>query len=594
MSKAAVGYSVSFTALFRRLWKHITPTRRLQFAGLMLLMITTSVAELLSIGAVIPFLGVLTAPHVALTHYWTQKLIYVFGSGIEDHLVFALTCLFIASILLSGFLRILLLWTQTRLGHALGSDFSVTMYHRTLYQPYSVHLSRNSSEVIAGISNKAKTIVGSTLLPIMTIMSSAMLLGSILFILLHIEPVATLSAFGFVVALYVMIFVIMRQRLINISRVTSDGQTQLIKVLREGLGSIRDIIINRAQFNYWKAYKAVDTPLRRAVANAQIISISPRYLIESLGMSLIAVIAYFLYDTDGSGKGGAIPVLGAIAMGAQRMLPLLQQAYSSLTLIRSGQISLSDSLDLMDQPLEPDPVNSLTLPFERSIVFRNVTFKFSTDSPEVLHSLNVKISKGSRVGVVGRTGAGKSTFLDVLMGLLSPTKGELLIDGVVIDDRNRQGWLKHIAHVPQNIYLFDGTVEENIAFGELKENINRDRIRTAARGAHIADFIESLRLSYDSHVGERGVKLSGGQRQRIAIARALYRKADVVVFDEATSALDVETERQVMNEVDSLGIGCTTILVSHRLSALKDCDQIIEIDNGRIMRIGAYPDFIGS
>ena len=560
---------------------------------LSMLMIVASIAEVASIGAILPFLGLLISPEQVFTHPWGGYLSQLLGLNTPKDLLLPITVLFATAAFLSGAMRLLLLWAQTSLGHAIGADFSLSMYRINLYQPYAVHVSRNSSEVISGISNKAKAIVGSTLLPLMTIVSSLMLLGSILVVLLNIQPKVTLMAFAGFGLIYVLLILMTKRRLLKSSREISEGYTALIKVLQEGLGGIRDVLIDGTQAIHCRVYEAVDTPLRRAVANVQIISVSPRYGVEALGMVLIAFLAYLFSDKI-VGSSSAIPVLGALAMGAQRMLPMLQQIYSSWASIRGGQILLRDALDLMDQPLPLYMDDPVKMRFDRSIVLRNVWFKFAPESPEILCGLDIDLFKGRRIGIIGNTGSGKSTFLDVVMGLLPPTHGQLLVDDVAISDENRRGWQKHISHVPQTIFLSDASVSENIALGVPKDEIDHDQVRFAAQRAQIAEFIESLDEQYAARVGERGVKLSGGQRQRIGIARALYKRADVLVLDEATSALDNDTESKVMQAIDAMGDGLTTIIVAHRLSTLSNCDQILELEAGKVKRVGTYAELVGA
>ncbi|MES2770807.1 MAG: ABC transporter ATP-binding protein [Pseudomonadota bacterium] len=558
-----------------------------------MLIACTSFVEVVSIGAVLPFLGLLTAPERVFAHPFAQYIIQPLGIESAQALLLPMTVIFAAIAFLSGFMRLLLLWVQTRLSHAIGSDFSLGMYRRTLYQAYSVHLARNSSEVIAGISNKAKAIVGSTLLPLMVIISSVMLLGTIFVALLSLEPMIALIAFSGFGIIYAVVILATKRRMLRYSQAISQGHNDVVRVLQEGLGGIRDVLIDGTQDTYCNIYQAVDAPMRQAMANVQIISISPRYGVEALGMVLISALAYLL-TLSSSGIASAIPVLGALAMGAQRMLPMLQQAYSSWASIRSGQISLSDALDLMDQPLPPDAdkPSPAALRFNNSIVLRNVSFTYTPEKPEVLRCFDISIAKGCRLGIVGSTGSGKSTFLDIFMGLLSPTQGEMLVDGQKISAENRRAWQAHIAHVPQSIFLSDASIAENIALGVPKAEIDWTRLRAAAEKAQIADVIAALEDGYDTRVGERGVRLSGGQRQRIGIARALYKNADVIVFDEATSALDSDTERKVMQAINTLGNNLTLIIVAHRVSTLKNCDQIIEIGAGRVERTGTYDEII--
>jgi ATP-binding cassette subfamily B protein len=314
---------------------------------------------------------------------------------------------------------------------------------------------------------------------------------------------------------------------------------------------------------------------------------------EAMGMIVIAAIAYSLaQQADGISK--AIPVLGALAMGAQRLLPVLQQAYSSWSGILGGQASLQDALVLLDQPL-PDYVDQPVAkpqPYRQHIKLRQLSFRYTPQTPWVLKNLDLTIVKGSRVGFIGVTGSGKSTLIDIVMGLLQPTQGIVEIDGQSITSTNYRAWQAHIAHVPQAIFLADSTIEENIAFGVPKNKIEPERVRRAAEQAQIATVIETWPKQYKTLVGERGIRLSGGQRQRIGIARALYKQADVIIFDEATSALDNETELAVMQAIEGLSQDLTLVIIAHRLTTLKNCTQIVELGNGGIMRVGTYQDIV--
>jgi len=581
--------------LLRRLWHHISPRRRMQFSILFLLMILASFAEVVSIGAVLPFLGVLTAPERVFGHQLAQPLIQALGLSEPKQLLLPLTIVFAMAALFSGTMRLILLWTQTRLSHAIGADFSISIYRRTLYQPYAVHVTRNSSEVISGISGKASGVVNYTILPVLTIISSSLMLLTILAALVAIEPTIAFAAFAGFGTIYVLVIFITRKRLARDSQRISREQSQVLKALQEGLGGIRDVLIDGTQATYCEIYRNADLPLRRAVANVHIIGSSPRYGIEALGMVLIAVLAFTLAGRS-EGIASAIPVLGALALGAQRLLPVLQQAYASWTAMRAGQASLGDALDLLEQPLpaHADAPLPAPIPFRHGITLDKITFRYGPQTPWVLQGLDLILPKGSRIGFMGSTGSGKSTLLDIIMGLLYPTEGSLSIDGVAITPQNHRAWQAHIAHVPQAIFLADTTIAENIAFGVPPGQIDFGRVRQAAQKAQIAQTIESWEKQYNTRVGERGIRLSGGQRQRIGIARALYKQADVIVFDEATSALDNETEHAVMQAIENLGDDLTILIVAHRLTTLKNCTQVIELADGRIKRSGSYQEMMSA
>lgn len=566
----------------------------MQFGVLFLLMICTSLSEVVSIGVVLPFLGVLTAPEQVFDHKLAQPIIQALNLTEPKQLLLPLTIAFAFAALFSGVMRLMLLWAQTRLSHAIGADFSISIYRRTLYQPYAVHVARNSSEVISGISSKANSLVHYVVLPVLTILSSTMMLLTILVALVAIEPVVAFASFAGFSAIYAVVIFASKNRLARDGQRISREQNQVFKALQEGLGGIRDVLIDGTQSVYCKIYRDADLPLRRAQANIQIIGVSPRFGIEALGMVLIAVLAYSLAGRP-AGIASVIPVLGALALGAQRLLPVLQQAYSSWVAMSGGQASLSDALDLLDQPLPayaeaplPDPI-----PFQHDIALNKLAFSYTPKGPCVLKELVLNIPKGGRIGFIGSTGSGKSTLLDIIMGLLHPTEGSLAIDGVVVTQQNHRAWQVHIAHVPQTIFLADTTIAENIAFGVSPDQIDLARVRQAAQKAQIAQTIESWSNQYNTLVGERGVRLSGGQRQRIGIARALYKQADVIVFDEATSALDNDTERAVMQAIENLGNELTILIVAHRLTTLKNCTQIVELSDGGVKRIGTYTDIVG-
>jgi ATP-binding cassette subfamily B protein len=583
----------SLISLLKRLWVFIDRGRRVQLSFLFILMIAASVSEVVSIGAVFPFLSALTSPQKLFSISEVQRIAAYLNIKTPEELLLPLTIMFSIAILLSGVMRLWLLWAQTKISHRIGADFSVNVYRRTLYQPYEVHVGRNSSEVISGISNKANSVNYAGLFPALNIINSFLMLAMILGALMFINAaVALFTIVGFG-SLYALVIWFTRKRLTQHSLRSSRQANKIIKALQEGLGGIRDVLIDGTQEMYCKIYKDADLPFRQAQSTIAIIGGIPRFGIEAIGVIFIAIVAY-LETTKGSGGSMTIPTLGALALGAQRILPVLQQAYYSWTTMKGGQVYLSDTLDLLDQPL-PEFANqppAKPISFKNGISLAQLSFRYSADGPWILNNLSFTIRKGERVGFIGITGSGKSTVLDLIMGLLKAEEGYLKIDDVPITSENRREWQVHIAHVPQAIYLADLSILENIAFGIPRNEIDFERVKQAAQKAQISQSIESWDKGYETVVGERGVRLSGGQRQRIGIARALYKKADVIVFDEATSALDNQTEKEVMNSIDSLGNDLTVIIVAHRITTLKNCDRIFELENGKIKRIANYQEII--
>jgi len=562
-------------------------------------MVLASITEIISVGAVIPFLGILTAPEQVYQHSLMQPINNILNITSSDQLLLPLTIAFILAALLAGTIRLTLLYVMTRLSYATGADLSINIYRRTLYQEYSVHVARNSSEVINGIITKTGTVIGGVISPTLNLISSTIIITAILGTLFAIDIVVALTAsigFG---TLYFGVIRYTKKQLHENSQTIADQSTQMIKSLQEGLGGIRDVLIDGSQQFYCNLYRNADLPLRRASGNNAFISQSPRYAMEAVGMTLIAGIAYTMSMRE-EGLITAVPILGALALGAQRLLPALQQAYGAYSQLKGSHTSLQDVLNLLNQPLPQYAVLAeknktvMPIPFESEITLNNLSFRYAVEStkntPWVLNNINLKLTKGARIGFMGVTGSGKSTLLDIIMGLLPPTTGELKIDEIPITNKNRREWQDHIAHVPQNIYLSDSTIEENIAFGVPKDKINHQQVEKAAKQAQILELIKDWDEGYQTFVGERGIRLSGGQRQRIGIARALYKEANVLIFDEATSALDNETERAVMDAIEGLGRELTILIIAHRLTTLKGCDQVVNINKNGGLNIVNYQD----
>ena len=559
------------------------------------LIIVSAFAEIASLGAIIPFIAALTDPERLFRWPITARFALALGIKTPDQLLLPLTIAFAAVALLAGAIRLLLLWASARVTFGSGADLSSEVYRRTLYQPYSVHVARNSSEVISGITNKVGSTVLGVMYPMMTLISAGVSLTATLVALLIIDPRLALSAglgFG---ACYAVITLLSRRRLRENSRRIATEYTLVVNALQEGLGGIRDVLLDGSQQVYCDVYRRADQALRRAQGDNVFIAQSPRYSVEALGMVVIAGLAIAVSHRYHGAVAG-LPILGALALGAQRLLPALQQVYGAWANIAGSHASFKDTVELLDQPLPEDIAapRPAPMPFRDHIRFDQLCFRYAPEGPWVLDHLNFVIPKGTRVGLVGGTGSGKSTTLDLLMGLLQPTEGSIAIDGVALKGGTVRAWQACIAHVPQSIFLADATLLQNIAFGTPTEAIDMERVRLAAQRAQICDFIDSMPEGFQSMAGERGVRLSGGQRQRIGIARALYKETSVLVLDEATSALDNATERSVMDAIDGLSRDLTVLIIAHRLSTVRRCDTILELDHGRLVGQAPYDQLLKS
>ena len=579
--------------MIKKLWQHLTKQRRKQFFLLLILMILASIMEIVSIGAVVPFLGALTSPEQIYQHQLAQPLIQILEITEPNQLLLPLSIIFIVATLIAAAVRLLLLYVSTRLSYAAGADISINIYRRTLYQDYSVHTSRNSSEIINSIITKTNTVIGQLLVPLLTLVGSVIIMLGIISIIFIINAQVALITFSIFAFLYWVITFFTKKSLQKNSQLIANKSTKMVKSLQEGLGGIRDVLIDGTQEFYCKLYQDADLSLRRASGDNVFIGQSPRYLMEGVGMVLIATIAYSLTLQEG-GIVVAIPVLGALAVSAQKLLPALQMAYNAYSSIKGAKSSNEDVLYLLDQPL-PEYINQpipKAIQFDKEIKLTNLSFRYTQESPWILKNINLSLKKGSCIGFIGSTGNGKSTLIDIIMGLLPATEGNLIIDQKEVDDKNFRSWQAHIAHVPQNIYLSDSSIEENIAFGISKDKINHQQVKKAAQRAQIGELIEQWEDGYQTIVGERGVRLSGGQRQRIGIARAFYKKSNVLIFDEATSALDNETEQEVMEAIKDLGSEITVLIIAHRLTTLRDCDKVVKLGKNHTLSIGSYQEIV--
>ena len=582
----------SITRLTLRLWSHLSGTRQRQFFMVLALMVLAALSEVISLGAIVPFLAVIVDPERVLKLPLAKWASQVLNINTSFGFILALMTFFCVAAVAAGIIRMTLLWANSRLAYACGSDLSFDIFEKTLHQPYRTHLNRNSSEVKSGLDYKVSYTVN-VLLQVLNLISSSLLAIAIIATLILLNPLITLLAASFFLTIYLIYSWVMRKRLVMNSKIIALQSTQVVQCVEESLGGIREVLLGNLQNFYCNKYKKSDLLLRNAMGGNNFISQSPRYAMESIGMVLLIGLTYFLL-VSGSPTTSLIPILGALALGAQRLLPCSQQCYAAWASILGSKAALREALEFLDQPSPKLFKNqSKQIIFKESICFQNVNFAYSSNTPLVLKNLSFEIPKGKSIAIVGETGGGKSTILDLIMGLLRQTSGEILIDGTAITDSVMESWRCQIAHVSQSIYLSDTTVAQNIAFGIPLENIDYTLLHEVIRRALLEDLIETLADGIEGTVGERGARLSGGQRQRIGIARALYRGAKILVLDEATSALDATTEKKLLPSLmGDTSNPVTVIMVAHRLSTVKNCDTIIELANGSIIAQGSYDELI--
>lgn len=565
------------------LYHHFPSTRKTQSLFFVGLILVTAFAEIFSIGIVIPFLGAIFQPDVIFLSDWAQSFLKILNVKSADDLPLVMTIIFILVVVFASSIRLFHTWVLVMLAHKIGADLSQKAFDNTVNLPYEELIKKNSNDLISILFVKINLVVIQIIAPCFSLITSVILTLWILSALIFIEPMISISIFLSLACFYGMSILILKTKMLNQGSTINQEQNKVVGFLQEALGSLRDMILDNTQISYSDLYKSSDSPLRSAQAKIEFYRLSPRHIIEAFVMIIFALIALFLISSGNNSAESSVAIMGALAMGGIKLLPLFQNGYAGWAGIKSHHSLLIDTLTLLNKPKASEKVfGEDPLKFNQNIAFERVSFTYEGSRNKSLNNISIDISKGSRVGIIGSTGSGKSTFVDVLMGLLTPTSGKILIDGIQISDKNLISWRNKISHVPQSIFLTNTTIAENIGLGIVKEKLDFNKIIEVAKGAKIHDVIESWPEGYNTVVGERGVKISGGELQRIGLARALYKDPEILILDEATSALDRSTENEVMQYIYDLKDTMTVFIVAHRESTLDECSLKIELSNGNL------------
>ncbi len=564
------------------LWRFLPVSRRRQFKVYVLVIFVSAFLEVASIGALIPFLIVISGGG----NDYIKKIPYLDSILVDS----AYNFFYIAAstfLVLSAFsyaIRFLLLKLQISFSQGVGHDISVNIFTKVLYQPYLRHKMNPSSEVISILVTKVNSVVYNTVLPFATICSSLLILSSIVIFGVIFKPIITIT-----IILVFLIFYFLALRVLN-KRVRIGGknialmQNSLLANIQISLGGIRDIILNNKQFHYVDEFSKIDSSCRNSITKIQLSGALPKFILEVSAIFFLIGLAIFLNIDDPKNTIIILPLLGVIAYMGQRLLPLFQQLYASYTNILGDEKTMEDILEaLRITSVENDELKSKTILFREKIEIRGMSFAYPSGGI-ILDECDLIINKGDRVGIVGDSGSGKSTLLDILMGLLLPSKGFLYVDNQAINFHNIRSWQSIIGHVPQNIYLSQGTVADNVAFGVTKNKADSGKIIRCLKLAGMGDFILNLPNGIETEVGERGSLLSGGQIQRIGIARALYKEPKILVLDEISSALDKNIEASILEVLFALPDSITILMVAHKESALSYCDYLIKLEKKKLIK----------
>lgn len=590
-------------SLLREIWDILTPRHRRGVLMMQLVSLAMAFSTVTGIAAIAPFFAVLGDPRL-IEHNGLLHRLYLLGgfSGTRSFTV-ALGIAFTSIVLLANLLNIMGLLAMNRLALRIGTELQTTLFGEYLAWPYASHTATNSTTLFYNVVYETTRVtlgILQHLFALVTnVVTAALIIGSILLL----KPLVALIMFAALGGGYVSIYLLVRNRLLRIGRAQSRFAGEQAQIVTESFGAIKEIIVLQAQKFFRDKFEHASRAFLLAAAQSQIVGQTPRYVMECVAAAGLVAVALVL----GGGDGGVGPQLGSLtflAFAAYRLLPTLQQVFASTVRIRAERPALAViGADLRqaraaqraalvaDRPPRDPAWNARPA---REILLKEVSYRYAPDRAWALLDMSLRIPARSTVGIVGANGSGKSTLVDLVAGLLTPSAGVVEVDGCIVDGKNRAAWQTRLAYVPQNMFLLDASVAQNIALGVAPAEIDRARLLEAARLAQLDDFVMSLPHRYEQRIGERGVALSGGQRQRIGIARALYRDAAVLLLDEATNALDGLTEQELMSTLQRLRGRYTILLIAHRMSTVRGCDMIFHLEEGRVIGSGTYDALLRS
>mgnify|MGYP001212100959 FL=1 len=581
---------------YQKLFLLFDATERRRFWILTGVMLLVAGAEIAGISAALMLLKVLAAPEVIDTNATLIRIKAYLGLETRFAVQVALALTVLVVVMLGLAVKAAGTYASIRFSTMRGYTVSSRLLAAYLSQPYPWFLERNSAELGKNVLNEVDGLVSRVILPCLRLVSNSLLVFAILAFLLLVDPLVTLFSGGVLGLGYGLIYLRFRGRLHRLGEDMMDAFENRFLVAQEATGGIKDVKVLGLEQAYVKSYAVAAQKAARSGTTMGVMAELPRFVLEAITFgTMLALILILLVKSNGN-VVEIVPTLGVIAFSTMRLLPSLQQIYHSLVSIR-GASAILDTIvtDTTSTPALPIATDSDPAPLklEKRLELSKVSFAYASADRPTLRGVDLVIPARTTVGIVGGTGAGKTTLVDLILGLLTPDAGEIRVDGTVVTDANRRSWQKTLGYVPQSIFLTDDTIAANIAFGVPRAEIDMAAVERAARIAALHDFVLSdLPQGYDTFVGERGVRLSGGQRQRIGIARALYRDPTLLIMDEATSALDNITERVVMEAVQKIRADKTIVLIAHRLTTVKTCDTIFLMDRGRLLAQGSYDELL--
>jgi ABC-type multidrug transport system fused ATPase/permease subunit len=560
-------------------------------------MLLMALVEVVGVASIMPFIAVLSDPDAVQHHAKLAWLYHHYHFANNHTFLIFLGFLVLGILVVSNVISMTTTWLMLRFTYERQYSLSNRLFHKYLYQPYAFFLARNSSELIQNILTEVQVVVNRAFIPGMQLIAKGIVTALILLLLLKIDPVLAFVLTFLLGGAYLSIYVTVRKKLSAISKRCQESSKKQFKIAAEAFGGIKDIKLLNREAYFLKTFSTHALHLADDEASGNIIAHLPRYALETIAFGgVLAIILYLLMT--GKDINNAMPLLALYAFASFRLMPAMQQIFTSIAFLRISRHALTvlaRDLSAPQPPLKKALIHSEALPYQSHFQLENISFTYQNAPKPVVSALNLTIPAKSTIGLVGMTGAGKSTIIDIVLGLLQPDHGQIKVDQQLLTLNNITSWQHKIGYVPQMIFLADDTITNNIAFGIAPAEIDFQAVQRAARMANIHDFISTeLELQYETIVGDRGIRLSGGQRQRIGIARALYHDPEVLVLDEATSSLDTLTENVILEAIKELSHKKTIIIIAHRLTTLTECDTIHVLQDGKIISSDTYQELLKS
>ena len=583
---------------FKKLLLLLTPQEQKRAYLLLFMIMIMALIEMIGVASILPFMAVMTNPSLIDTNYMLNTLFKASNEiGVENNqqFLFVLGVLVFVLLVSSLFFKALTTYVQLRFIEMRQHSIGKRLVEGYLHQPYSWFLNRNSGELGATILSEVQIIVGGGIRPLLEIIAKGMISTALIILLILVDTKLAIIVGLTLGIAYLLVFYSIRVYLIRIGKERVKSNQMRFTAISEAFGASKEVKIGGLEQTYIERFSSSAETYARSGALATVLSQLPRYILEAITFGGILIMLLFLIHQSGS-LNNALPIISLYVFAGYRLMPALQAIYSSfasLTVTVPSLDNIIDDIKNNEKLIKSKLQVQGSLSMNKSIVLKNIYYSYPNASRVALQDININILAKTTVGIVGATGSGKTTMVDIILGLLEAQKGTLEVDGKIVTKKNSRSWQRIIGYVPQHIYLSDDTVSANIAFGISPKNINQADVEKASKIANLHNFvINELPEKYQTTTGERGVRLSGGQRQRIGIARALYHNPEVLILDEATSALDTDTETVVMDAINNLNKDITIILITHRLSTVKNCDQILLLEKGRIKKKGTFEELI--